>query len=97
MAYPVRVAPGAERDVAEAAAWYGRRTLGLADAFLDAFQDVVTCVSATPEAFPRLPGVTRRIVMRRFPYAVFYLFDGGEVVILACLHERRSPDNWPAG
>jgi hypothetical protein len=44
-------------------------------------------------------GEVRRIVLTRFPYLLFYLFeresDSAEVVVLAFTHERRSPDRWP--
>jgi len=45
--------------------------------------------------------VVRRIVLRRFPYLLFYFIDEevapSEVVVLTFLNERRSPDRWPSG
>ena len=42
-------------------------------------------------------GDVRRVILRRFPYALFYTIEGSDVVVLACVHERRSPDHWPLG
>lgn len=36
----------------------------------------------------------RRVVLRRFPYSIFYEVHGSEVVILACFHEARDPEEW---
>jgi hypothetical protein len=30
-------------------------------------------------------------------FALFYVLDGDEVVVLGCVHERRSPEHWPRG
>jgi hypothetical protein len=48
---------------------------------------------------PQVEDEVRRIVLNRFPYLLFYLFeresDFAEVVVLAFTHERRSADRWP--
>lgn len=36
----------------------------------------------------------RRAVMRRFPYAIFYLFEGESIVVLAVEHQARDPEHW---
>lgn len=36
----------------------------------------------------------RRVLTRRFPFAVFYLADGARVVVLAVLHQARDPERW---
>jgi hypothetical protein len=38
-------------------------------------------------------GEYRHLVMRRFPFGVFYLFDGTTVTIVAVLALRQNPDS----
>ncbi|MCG8466859.1 MAG: type II toxin-antitoxin system RelE/ParE family toxin [Gemmatimonadetes bacterium] len=95
MAYPIRVRPQVETELDDAMAWYGARAAGLDRDFYKTFLDVLASIAESPEIYQRIHGEVRRVVFRRFPYAVFYVFDGHEVVVLACLHERRSPERWP--
>ena len=76
-------------------AWYERRAPGLGSAFYRTYLDVLARIAENPELYRRVRGDVRRIILRRFPYAVFYFFDGNEIVVLSCLHEKRSPDRWP--
>ena len=66
-----------------------------------AFLDGISAISESPEAYRRVRGEVRRIVLNRFPYVLFFLVEGQvdppEVVVLAFIHERRSPDRWPTG
>lgn len=43
---------------------------------------------------PRLVGDARRVLLRRFPYAVFFEVHGSDVVVLACPHTARDPEEW---
>ena len=81
----------------EAMAWYRERSPGLEADFYRTILDVLSTISQTPEMYATVRGDVRRVVFRRFPYALFYVVDGPEVIVLSCMHERRSPDRWPAG
>jgi hypothetical protein len=35
-----------------------------------------------------------RVVMRRFPYSIFYLVEGDAVIVLAVEHQARDPEHW---
>jgi len=93
--YPLRLRPQVEAEIADAMVWYGSRAPGLDQDFYGKFLDVLSSIAESPEMYRRIHGDVRRVIFRRFPYAVFYLFDHHEIVVLACLHERRSPDRWP--
>ena len=95
MAFPVRIRLKAEIEVADTIRWYDGRAPGLGATFLETFESVVEAISKSPELYAKVRGEARRVVFRRFPYALFYVFTGSEVVVLACLHERRSPERWP--
>ena len=76
-------------------AWYRERSPGLEVDFYRTVLDALSAISQNPEMYATIRGDIRRVVFRRFPYALFYIVDGSEVVVLSCLHERRSPDRWP--
>jgi plasmid stabilization system protein ParE len=37
----------------------------------------------------------RRMIVSRFPYAVFYRVEADRIVVLAVLHTARDPESWP--
>jgi plasmid stabilization system protein ParE len=42
-------------------------------------------------------GQTRRALVHRFPYAVFYVVDPNLVAVTAVMHGRRDPRRWQEG
>jgi hypothetical protein len=48
----------------------------------------------SPLLYPIVESEARRVLLRRFPYAVIYEIHGHDVVILACLHFSRNPEEW---
>jgi toxin ParE1/3/4 len=81
--------------------WYSERVPGLERDLYAAFLEALNVVAESPLTYQRVRGEVRRIVLRRFPYLLFYFIDEEveppEVVVLTFLHERRSPDRWPSG
>ncbi len=85
-----RLAAG--RDIAEARRWYDAKRVGLGREFREAVRVVESLVKAHPDSFPRVHGEIRRVLVTRFPYAVYYQrLDADTVEIVACLHTRRGP------
>jgi plasmid stabilization system protein ParE len=48
------------------------------------------------EAFPQVYGETRRALLERFPYGIYFISAilNDEVIVLAVLHGRRHPRRW---
>jgi plasmid stabilization system protein ParE len=84
----------AEADIAEAARWYEQRSPGLGSEFLRAVDVVLAEIARMPERYPLVCGNARRALLRRFPYAVFFVATADLVSVLACLHARRDPNLW---
>ena len=93
--YPIRVRPEVEGEIVEAMAWYELRSIGLGSEFYRTYLSVLSVLAENPRLSRKVRGEVRRIIFRRFPYAIFYVFDGAEIVVLSCLHESRSPEAWP--
>ena len=87
--------PQAEDDVLEVRHWYEARREGLGVEFGLAFDELVTRVVANPLAFQRAYGETRRAVLARLPYAIYFRVVGEEIVVLA-LHGRQHQSHWQA-
>ena len=47
-----------------------------------------------PERYPLVRGRARRALLRRFPYAVYFVATPELVSVFACLHARRDPRLW---
>ena len=92
---PVIFRPLADADAADAKAWYAGSGSAAADRFVDALADAVSAISEYPYAFQRVHGDTRRAVLRRFPYAVYYRITTEAVIVLA-VHGRQDPARWKA-
>lgn len=88
------VRPAAEADIAEAALWYESRSLGLGGEFVRAVDVCLTEIRRNPESFPQIYKTTRRALLRRFPYAVYFVFSAIAIRVLACMHIKRDPRRW---
>lgn len=94
MAAKVFVSPGVERDIADAYAWYEGRRVGLGEEFLSSVDACVEGIRRHPEIYAAVHKDYRRVLIRRFPYAVFYEHAGSKVIIYAVFHTAREPRKW---
>ena len=78
----VRFLPEALDDLLETQGWYAR-----------AIAYAVERIAQDQAAFPFVHGAVRRLVVRRFPYAVYFREVGDEIVVLA-IHGRQDPKRW---
>ncbi len=94
MSFKVHLRPEAEADIEDAATWYDRQRNGLGQEFLDDILVVVDTIAENPNIYPVVNKQTRRAVVRRFPFGIFYRVDEDSVVILAVMHGNRHPRRW---
>lgn len=88
------VREAAEADIAEAARWYEQRSPGLGSEFLRAVDVALAEIVRMPERYPIVRGRARRALVRRFPYAVYFVAGPELTSVFACLHARRDPRHW---
>jgi len=84
----------AENDLAEAHQWYYERHPDLGREFLGAVDAVFQTIETDPKLYASVFRNVRRAFCRRFPYSVYYLETGLDVVVIAVLHQRRNPAVW---
>ena len=90
----VVVLPPAARDIQEAFEWHEGQQSGLGEEFLESLRSVIDLTIDHPYAFPVIHRDARRAIVQRFPYGLFCQIHSEQVVIVACMHARRSPRSW---
>ena len=91
---PVRVRPTAQLEVAEAFHWYLQRSAVAAQRFLDAVDEAIGAIEEAPERYPVIHGRLRRVLLRRFPYAVYFRVFPSVISVVGVIHGSRHPDSW---
>lgn len=81
----------AERDIAIAIGEYAAMAAGLGSMFLARADAAMAAIARAPEGCRKSHGEFRHLVLRRFPFGVFYLFDGETVSVVAVLNLRQDP------
>ncbi len=84
----------AEADVDGAMSWYESERPGLGIEFLHDLNVVLERVEANPFQFPIVHEETRRGMLGRFPYGVFFTVGDKQILVLAIVHLHRHPDTW---
>lgn len=90
----IRLRPEVEDDLLEAAVWYERQRVDLGKEFLDAVAVTLSKTSDFPLAYPTVHRLTRRALLPRFPFGVFFQVQDQSVVVIAILHGSRHPRHW---
>ena len=94
MSYIVHLQPDAEIDLEEAAAWYELQRKRLGHDFLDEVSGVFHQIEDNPYLYPVVYRNTRRAVMNRFPFAVYYQLKEETAIVIAVMHGSRHPARW---
>jgi toxin ParE1/3/4 len=76
----LRLRPEAEADLQEAYRWYEGQRSGLGDDLLLCVEAALQVLQDNPNQFPEVYKEVRRLVLRRFPYSIFYLSRSESVV-----------------
>jgi plasmid stabilization system protein ParE len=93
---PVLFRPAAAADVEDAYNWYEQQRDGLGSEFLAELRRSVVALQRRPELAAILHRDTRRLLLSRFPYALYYRIFDDRIIVVACLHGRRAPRVWKA-
>ena len=74
--------------------WYQTEQAGLGLEFLDELKSAFRRVVDNPFKCQELRSGIRRILTKRFPYAVYFVIEGETVFVFAVLHTARDPAEW---
>lgn len=84
----------AERELAEAVAFYEDAHSGLGMDFLEEVELTIARMIQFPDAWAKVSENHRRCRTRRFPYGLIYSIENDEIIISAVMNLRRHPDSW---
>ena len=90
----VMLHPEARAELREARKWYFERSPLSATAFAHAVDNAVSQIVEAPTRYPMAEHGTRKFVLQRFPFNIFYRPDETETVIVAVAHQKRRPGYW---
>ncbi len=76
----IRFTPEADADLTEAREWYSHQRAGLDLEFMDSVDEALSRVVRNPQSFPIVYRDLRRVVVRRFPFAVFYSLTSEQIL-----------------
>ncbi len=94
MNYTIHLRPDAEKDIEEAAIWYETQRNGLGDGFLDEILSAFETISDNPYIYAVVHRRTRRALIQRFPFAIYYRIEEESLVVVAVMHGSRHPKRW---
>ena len=89
----LRFLDSAEEEMTEAARMYEDQAVGLGERFLDEVEGCVDLLRDRPYIGRRV-GQFRSFPLRKFPFALIYALEDGDLVVVAVSHHRRRPGYW---
>jgi len=90
----VNIQPRAEAEADEAAAWYEAEQPGLGIEFLLELDAAIERAAETPLVYAQVFMEARRVLTRRFPFAVYFVYEHDVVEGFAILHQQRASSLW---
>lgn len=93
----VEVLPAAESELRDTARFYEERSAGLGDAFLTEFERACDSLVLHADLGMKIDHMHRRLMLRRFPFAIIYRVDDAGLRIVAVAHAHRRPGSWRPG
>ncbi|MGH7180499.1 MAG: type II toxin-antitoxin system RelE/ParE family toxin [Nitrospiraceae bacterium] len=94
MTLELRLRPEAELELADAATWYEEQGQGLGHQFLDEVLAAFSTITETPVMYSIIHRNTRRALIHRFPFGVYYRVETSTIVIVSVMHGSRNPRRW---
>jgi toxin ParE1/3/4 len=90
----LRIRAAARAEIADAFEWYLARSKDAPAEFLTELDRALEQIAEAPEQFPVVRGRLRRVLLRRFPYAVYYKVYPRVISVVGVIHGHRHPDTW---
>jgi plasmid stabilization system protein ParE len=91
MTYSARFLPDVEEDAIGGYVWYEAKSPGLGEEFLRVFYACASEIPRNPLLYPKIYGEFRRRLLRRFPYAIYFMIKENQVVVIGLFHCARDP------
>jgi plasmid stabilization system protein ParE len=90
----VRFISPASIELDEAVRYYDHQLPGLGFRFFQEVDAAIERIGLMPEAWTKIGKVTRRCLIKGFPYALLYVIESDEILITAVAHLHRDPEHY---
>lgn len=94
--WAVRFTPAARAELIHGQDWYEAEQPGLGRRFTAEIDRTVQRMAVAPLQFRPMFKTVRRARVKIFPYGLFFVIDGDTLLVIACFHSRRDPQEWQA-
>jgi plasmid stabilization system protein ParE len=94
MTREVRFHESASAEFEAAFEWYYQRSEFVASRFAEEVSRAIAMINDAPKRWPTANHGTRKFLLQRFPFAVFYRELPFGIQVLAVAHGRRRPGYW---
>jgi plasmid stabilization system protein ParE len=81
----------ANADTASIVAWYRSESEMLSERFNRTMNEKISSLRDLPTLYPVIRGATRRLLLNPFPCDLYYRYGQGQIIVIAILHQHRSP------
>ena len=89
--HEVKIAPSAEGDLLNGYAFYEAQDSGVGDYFLQSLASDIDSLGLYAGIHPKYHLGLYRTASKRFPFSIYYRFDGKTATVAAVLDARRNP------
>lgn len=94
MPYQLRIRRAAEADIQEAYEYYEECRQGLGQDFILCIEASLDKITKIPNHYPVIHRNIHRILVKRFPFGIFFIVIENTIIVLAVMHGSRSPQRW---
>ena len=91
MTYSLRFLPEVEEDIIGGYVWYEAKSSGIGGEFLRMFYASTGEILRNPLLCPKVYNEFRRRLLRRFPYAIYFMIEDNQIVVFGLFHCARDP------
>ncbi len=81
----------AVEDILEIARWYDLQSPGLGNRFEQYLEECLNSIYKNPTAHNKATETTRRALVKKFPYIIFFEVKQEIIHIYGVIHSRRNP------
>jgi len=84
----------ADAEAEETRQWYAEKNPAAAKRFVAALRAAIRLMAEDPERWAEFQVGVRRVMLKKFPYAVVFTVEPTRVLVLAVMHFSRHPEYW---
>ena len=94
MAFEIIITPFAESDIKQSIKYYNSKSERLGKIFIEEVDSIFERIKYNPELFPIAFDKTRKAIVKRFPYNVYFVITNSKIFITAVFNTWRQPKIW---